>query len=166
MQYRASIQNDPAAPVYARTRMKDDQVVSRFESNIVCIASRPRAAWCKRIMNPPRSEITQSPERYPGALCANAGRENRKVPRRGLFGNISVRPGRIELPTYPWQGYVIPLNHGRNVFRIVSPYLILFAEVGQIKISNQIPHSARWILNIFNDICGVKFLNSLRSLRI
>ena len=27
---------------------------------------------------------------------------------------LYVRPGRIELPTNPWQGLVIPLNHGRK----------------------------------------------------
>ncbi len=27
---------------------------------------------------------------------------------------IFVRPGRIELPTNPWQGLIIPLNHGRS----------------------------------------------------
>lgn len=28
---------------------------------------------------------------------------------------LFVRPGRIELPTNPWQGLIIPLNHGRNL---------------------------------------------------
>ena len=29
------------------------------------------------------------------------------------FCVLHVRPGRIELPNRPWQGRVIPLNHGR-----------------------------------------------------
>ena len=28
---------------------------------------------------------------------------------------VAVRPGRIELPNRPWQGRVIPLNHGRSI---------------------------------------------------
>lgn len=30
------------------------------------------------------------------------------------YGWRYVRPGRIELPTKPWQGLIIPLNHGRK----------------------------------------------------
>src|SRR3989344_9030796 len=29
-----------------------------------------------------------------------------------------VRPGRIELPSHPWQGRVLPLNHDRYFFLI------------------------------------------------
>ncbi len=34
----------------------------------------------------------------------------------------AVRPGRIELPTNPWQGLVIPLNHGRMGCMVDSVY--------------------------------------------
>lgn len=27
-----------------------------------------------------------------------------------------MRLGRIELPSHPWQGRVLPLNHNRNIF--------------------------------------------------
>lgn len=30
----------------------------------------------------------------------------------------SVRLGRIELPTNPWQGLILPLNHSRNLYFI------------------------------------------------
>ena len=30
-----------------------------------------------------------------------------------------VRIGRIELPSYPWQGYILPLNHTRMNYIIV-----------------------------------------------
>lgn len=36
------------------------------------------------------------------------------TPTHPCWGCCFVRPGRIELPTDPWQGPVIPLNHGRN----------------------------------------------------
>ena len=29
---------------------------------------------------------------------------------------IVVRPGRIGLPSHPWQGRVLPLNHDRKLF--------------------------------------------------
>lgn len=37
----------------------------------------------------------------------------KKDPGKGLFSY--VRPERIELSTKPWQGLIIPLNHGRNI---------------------------------------------------
>ena len=37
------------------------------------------------------------------------------------FGRLIVRLGVIETPTDPWQGPVIPLNHGRN-YEIVSSF--------------------------------------------
>ncbi len=39
-----------------------------------------------------------------------------------LYGWHSVRPEGIEPSTNPWQGLIIPLNHGRNI------NLVLFAE--------------------------------------
>ena len=44
------------------------------------------------------------------------GRTIRKHPV-GCF--LIVRPGRIELPTEPWQGPVIPLNQGRGIVFIL-----------------------------------------------
>jgi hypothetical protein len=38
-----------------------------------------------------------------------------------------VRPGRIELPTDPWQGPIIPLNHGRDRY-----YLGIFYAYQQL----------------------------------
>ena len=38
------------------------------------------------------------------------GRTYEKTPLRA---SLCVRPGVIETPTNPWQGLVIPLNHGR-----------------------------------------------------
>ena len=39
--------------------------------------------------------------------------QKKKRPRKGVFS--FVRVGRIELPSHPWQGRVLPLNHTRNV---------------------------------------------------
>jgi hypothetical protein len=42
--------------------------------------------------------------------CFASGRTEKRP--KGRFS--SVRPEVIETSTYPWQGHVIPLNHGRN----------------------------------------------------
>ena len=46
-----------------------------------------------------------------------------------------VRVGRIELPTQPWQGRVLPLNHTRNfvfkLYTIFNTYTIYY--IGMIK---------------------------------
>ena len=37
----------------------------------------------------------------------------------------SVRVGRIELPSHPWQGRVLPLNHTRILLEIIAKYSYL-----------------------------------------
>ena len=51
------------------------------------------------------SYFTTKGTRFAGAFC----RENM----------CFVRPGVIETPTNPWQGLIIPLNHGRFIFLIL-----------------------------------------------
>jgi hypothetical protein len=36
-----------------------------------------------------------------------------RIEQKWLFVYLYVRIGRIELPSYPWQGHVLPLNHTR-----------------------------------------------------
>jgi hypothetical protein len=49
----------------------------------------------------------------------------RKARRRFALSSktlrLFVRIGRIELPSHPWQGRVLPLNHIRNNLRTVYP---------------------------------------------
>ena len=37
-----------------------------------------------------------------------------------LSGALFVRAGRIELPSRPWQGRVLPLNHARNILLFLN----------------------------------------------
>ncbi|MEY2664592.1 MAG: hypothetical protein RIT04_400 [Candidatus Parcubacteria bacterium] len=39
---------------------------------------------------------------------------------------IFVRAGRIELPSHPWQGCVLPLNHARIRYNNVQDYSVPF----------------------------------------
>lgn len=63
----------------------------------------------------------------------------RKIPHEEGFFLLVVRPERIELSTYRWQRYVIPLNHGRVSIQPV--HLILFRATGQSK-----PEAFSWLL--------------------
>ena len=38
-----------------------------------------------------------------------------------------MRAGRIELPSRPWQGRVLPINHARNVSENYSSRTLLFS---------------------------------------
>ena len=51
--------------------------------------------------------------------------------KTALFGRLTlaVRVGRIELPSHPWQGRVIPLNYTRN-YIIID--LVRFSFCGRI----------------------------------
>ena len=37
---------------------------------------------------------------------------------------VFVRLGRIELPSHPWQGRVLPLNHNRKIYNFVFKKLL------------------------------------------
>lgn len=61
-----------------------------------------------------------------GSSPSGCTREQKVVTLWRLFA--FVRPGVIETPTDPWQGPVIPLNHGRK-----TAIVILFPVIGQSK---------------------------------
>lgn len=53
--------------------------------------------------------------------------QNEKKTPFGVFFSFCVRPGRIELPSDPWQGSVLPLNYGRFCF-LWPGHLTIFAH--------------------------------------
>ncbi len=59
------------------------------------------------------------------ALATLRFTKNNKSLHRGDFCFRFVRPEVIETSTYPWQGHVIPLNHGRggNDYSILRPFV-------------------------------------------
>lgn len=92
------------------TNSKENQIAGRIGHNRIvaitpCVPTRP----CRQVFRfatacIPAPAFDSPPEvkhKSPNAL------------RPGFV--FYVRAGRIELPTHPWQGCILPLNHARNI---------------------------------------------------